>query len=660
MSIGEDSPSAERRKALKEADASNQLRILASCPFSKYADLADRLLDHFQDAVDGRRLDEAYVFGLRFANMCLSSLPQHPEWKAGSTSKARKRLTSQVGDVLCMMDVIKQRMDGEELMKEMIEKQEEEARKKEVEDRQKSQVENEQQREQKILQALENERARFLDEQRSQQQLEIEERKRKIETKTKAIKKEEVKNSAMAKLQAMQARMSATENKPIEPTGTKHDVSVVPHDKSMEGLENIQTKEKEPSKLKRLFGIGKKKSNFNLKEDNTTLPSSYPINPSGTKDGATSLYAASITDKEGGITTKPPNGAATLHDLYENFAQSLPHGGDNVKATTIVVSAQKKESEINVPTDTKSTANIVNSKTSDANSTSSSHLKHSIPKSSTKSEVLSKKSKTSIVAMVTKKKQTLSMPCAKNSEAHQRISNESKSSPQSLPTGKKTVDGSISDATASIIEGQLAPRSRREKATINKLQRAIASQEDRLEMIEGKQIPTLLDGAKFFLKDNNRQEALKCLVHKKRLERQVDTIKAAVFNMETQMFMLESAFEDRHVKKALDEAATAIAGFQQSIDDDKIVDMNLTEMTASLPELEVGDATDEELMEELEEWLSPEEKRKAKQNSNEEDHGDDISMLSMPVFLPRTPVAKPVARTNFPSVDGILKALVGG
>jgi hypothetical protein len=176
MSVVEDSPSAERRKALKEADAANQLRVLESCPLSKYIDIADRLLDHFQDAVDGRRFDEAYVFGLRFANLCLSSLPQHPEWKHDAISKGRKRLTSQVGDVLCMMDVIKQRMDAEELMKakaEIIAKEEEDARKTEAEDRRKHELDEARTREQKIRDALEEERAQFLAEQRSQRKKEM-------------------------------------------------------------------------------------------------------------------------------------------------------------------------------------------------------------------------------------------------------------------------------------------------------------------------------------------------------------------------------------------------------------------------------------------------------------------------------------------------------
>ena len=129
----------------------------------------------------------------------------------------------------------------------------------------------------------------------------------------------------------------------------------------------------------------------------------------------------------------------------------------------------------------------------------------------------------------------------------------------------------------------------------------------------------------------------------------VDTTKAAVFNMETQMFMLESAMEDRHVKKALDEAASAIAGFQQNIGDPNAVVVDLKNMSASLPELEVGDSTDEELMEELEQWLSPEDRRKAQQ------HDDNISLLSVPTFLPAAPVYTPTT----PSVDRILNAVIG-
>ena len=98
------SPSTDRRKALKEADSANQLKVLPSYPLSKYLDLSKRIFYRFNHAVSERRLDEAYIFGLRFANLGLASLPQHPEWKAATNIKAKKCLASQAKNVLEMLE----------------------------------------------------------------------------------------------------------------------------------------------------------------------------------------------------------------------------------------------------------------------------------------------------------------------------------------------------------------------------------------------------------------------------------------------------------------------------------------------------------------------------------------------------------------------------
>merc|ERR1712224_484159 len=94
--------------------------VLPSCPLSKYLDVADRLFEHFQDAVncsDESRLDESYVLGLRFAGLVVTTLPQHPEWRLESNGNRTKLLTSRVKDVLYMMDVLKDRMDADEVTK---------------------------------------------------------------------------------------------------------------------------------------------------------------------------------------------------------------------------------------------------------------------------------------------------------------------------------------------------------------------------------------------------------------------------------------------------------------------------------------------------------------------------------------------------------------
>lgn len=189
------SPSADRRKALKKAadETSSKFQILASCPLSKYMDVADRLLEHFCAAADEERLDEAYVFGLRFANLCLSGLPQHPEWKSsatapqapsgdktatsstitskrGTTNSAtntadrKARLTSTTAFVLRKMAVVKQQMDADEIAKLAVatyQKEQEEIQRLEAEERRKRKQEEERVRERQICDALDQKRAQF-------------------------------------------------------------------------------------------------------------------------------------------------------------------------------------------------------------------------------------------------------------------------------------------------------------------------------------------------------------------------------------------------------------------------------------------------------------------------------------------------------------------
>jgi hypothetical protein len=193
--------------------------------------------------------------------------------------------------------------------------------------------------------------------------------------------------------------------------------------------------------------------------------------------------------------------------------------------------------------------------------------------------------------------------------------------------------------------------SRKEQATIDLLQRNIEEQERRLEKIENETIPSLHLAAKAFLKEKNKAEALKCVAHKKRLENEVDVIKSAIFNMETQMFKLENAMEDRYVKKALEEAASALSGLQQSIGDPTATTMDLTRMNEALPSMDVIDESDEELMEELNEWLTPEERQKTKVSAQEE----DVSILSLPTI----PSTNPFKTSSSTDVDKIKHAVLG-
>lgn len=598
------SPSAERRKALKDADSDNQLKVLPSYPLSKYLDLTERMCYRFNDAVHERRLDEAYVFGLRFANLGLVSLPQHPAWKASTNIKAKKRLASQVENVLEMMESIKKRMDAEELMKikgEMIARKERDSRMKEEEERLNQQLDEERRREQQKRRNLEIEREEFYAQQRSQRMKEIDRKKKKDN----ASKQKKIEQSAMSKFCAMQDEMASAND-----VDNKGVIDAFTEAKSVKS-QSFETKgKKEKKKIKKWF-IAEKKI----------------VSPKKEKDSSATLTsnAASRSDNE-----NEPNQKTILRE-------------ENTEKRSINTSnVHKKETKTDQSSDLTSTPSTSND------------VVDSLAKGYDDSPII--------------EHQSLSTKSVENNVAEQSLQNENEHVPNA--PDMSTVDSTPSKAsspTSYIIAAQHTPISKKEKATIHNLQRAISLQENRLEEIEEKQIPSLLRAAKAFLTEKNKNGALRCLAHKKRLEPQVDVIKAAVFNMETQMFMLESAFEDRQVQKALDEAQAAISGYQRGIGDPKVIMVDLTNMSTSLPELETGDETDEELISELEQWLSPEEKEKSRQKLNNniaKDDNDDVSMLSMPTFLPTVPLHNQADNvldksSSLTSVEGVIKAVLG-
>mmetsp|Transcript_9615 Transcript_9615/g.10992 ORF Transcript_9615/g.10992 Transcript_9615/m.10992 type:complete len:308 (+) Transcript_9615:117-1040(+) len=117
------SPSFARRRALKEADdTANQLRVLDCYPLSKYMAIADKLFGYFEEAFDSLRLDDAYVYGMRFAELAITNLPTHQDWRATSSAttaagSAEDKLQSQIVKVVSRLEIIKRRMDEEESRK---------------------------------------------------------------------------------------------------------------------------------------------------------------------------------------------------------------------------------------------------------------------------------------------------------------------------------------------------------------------------------------------------------------------------------------------------------------------------------------------------------------------------------------------------------------
>lgn len=478
--MADDSPSFQRRQALRQADAGNSIRVLDSYPLMKYFDISQRLLDAFQKAVDGRRLDEAYVYGLRFAAFGVESLPKHKDWRKTTYTKQKRRNAKQVEKVISMMEIIKQRMDAEELVLQEQRRVQEEIRQEEEMARQK-------QRE------LEQERARQ-EQQRKEQELKA----------TEEELSKRIEQSALAKLLAMQSTLSAS--KVVETSA-----STTPHSKKEEAPKESR---KDSSKEKR---------------------------PSTDVESSTSKTA--LEEKK---TDHP--------------------------ATHVVATPSKHPVEI------------------------TSETTHAPSKS-----------------------------------------------PKPLPR-------------------KMTPRTSKEQQTIDLLQSTIRAQEKRLIEIESIQIPAMVRLAKECLQQNegNREAALKFVAKKRSLERQMDVIKAAIFNMETQMFMIENAMEDRQVQKALEDASQAMKGLQQSVGDSEGTVMDLTNLSASLPSSSalLGEQDDDdELLEELEAWLTPGQKKTLQHDD------DDVSILSMPNVPTSLNAANSLAadssKAESSTLDKLLKAVLG-
>ncbi|KAI2512568.1 hypothetical protein MHU86_1787 [Fragilaria crotonensis] len=114
----EESPSAARRKALREADKANIVNVIGTYPIEKYYAVTDRLLQQFLQSLDDRRLDDAYVYGIRFASFSIDSLPTHKNYRQKDPLQVSLRIKNarQVDQVLKKLESVTARMDAEELV----------------------------------------------------------------------------------------------------------------------------------------------------------------------------------------------------------------------------------------------------------------------------------------------------------------------------------------------------------------------------------------------------------------------------------------------------------------------------------------------------------------------------------------------------------------
>jgi hypothetical protein len=171
-------PSAGRRAKLKKDDIDDFVPSVSSfLNIENYFNCAEKLLQSFYSAFEERRLNDAYVYGLRYGRFCMEGIPTHDYYTRPKYSAERNRISKALPEVVAKLEEVARLMDIEEI--------EREARRKAEEER----IKEEQRKKQKLL--LERQMSEFnktFDQQKAS---------------SSSSPRQDVENSALAKLQRL-------------------------------------------------------------------------------------------------------------------------------------------------------------------------------------------------------------------------------------------------------------------------------------------------------------------------------------------------------------------------------------------------------------------------------------------------------------------------
>jgi len=122
-------PSDKRRAALKRSELNKIPNISNLTPIERYYALSIRILKTFRIAIADNKLDDAYVFGLRFAKFSTDVLPTHDYYniKQKNYARLRKDNKNDLNHVIDELENVVELMDLEELEKREMKRREEEA-----------------------------------------------------------------------------------------------------------------------------------------------------------------------------------------------------------------------------------------------------------------------------------------------------------------------------------------------------------------------------------------------------------------------------------------------------------------------------------------------------------------------------------------------------
>ena len=111
-------PSDARRMRLKQMDAQNvslsTARISNVVPIERYYEIANKLLNQFHNSYSQNRLDEAYIFGLRFATFSTQILTSHDYYKIPHLTALREKNIQDAAQTINLLEDVVQLMDEEE------------------------------------------------------------------------------------------------------------------------------------------------------------------------------------------------------------------------------------------------------------------------------------------------------------------------------------------------------------------------------------------------------------------------------------------------------------------------------------------------------------------------------------------------------------------
>jgi len=126
---GKPRPSDKRRQYLKATEANKVPPISNLTPIERYYDVSSKLLVLFEKNLAEHKLDQAYIYGVRFAKFSYEALPKHDYYNAQKfeLKNLRKSNKRDLMKVIDSLEEVVQLMDSEELEKAEIKRREEAA-----------------------------------------------------------------------------------------------------------------------------------------------------------------------------------------------------------------------------------------------------------------------------------------------------------------------------------------------------------------------------------------------------------------------------------------------------------------------------------------------------------------------------------------------------